>query len=1079
MDENKGSNTKKIIIAILIALFVLSIGFVTFKKISSSKANKDVAPVVDVIKDESKDDSSSSSSDTDTKKEDKTEVVVKEEVTEYFNVIFCLKDGTILQNSLVKKGEIASYFGPTPKMNGYKFIGWDKKQTPIYADTTYTAKFEQIEDDPTPTVYYTVKVIAGDHGFVSMGGENKKQEITKKYASNAYCTVIATPNNSVANGVSYFAFEKWSDDSTANPYSFRVTKDIELTATFVEGYEVKYKDYITGVTTIYIPGGTTLTVDTRGDLPISENPKEASSTISAKVDISNKELSTENYTFLGFDYSSSDKKLSAKYQKKILIKTDVTLNSAKNKSTVFGHAYNILSSEDPDYYTNPSDSVKYDKGSKVLIYALPVKNDCDFVGWKLNGKIISYENPLEIDADFDKTYVAEYKEGFDYLHFENTSSNDGVVSMQINGFESDVYHIRTATDEDTGKPDLIFDDGNVCVDDAGDDLSKTKIQEEIQAGKTPKYSLDGYKHVKLTVPELQLEYRVDKYDGSTGSYKYGFWNDFNLREEDLEIGEEINEDNCYKKIELGQNDRISVRAKKTVNGYTATRISAFEDCPTHGLEGEKYYFYYNDSQGQKKRSDISICIASHVFTFKDKVETKNTEYKASGAITSILDGVGKHYTNIETINGGTQQDHYFTFGALFVNQTRLKNIEELKLNIEDTTLGCYYALFQGTGITSIPGSFSSYPEEGQDDTNEYFLPDRELTNSCYAYMFKDCKGLIDISNFVLPATDASGRCYFCMFEGCTNLTTINEKIVSNCKKLMNQKKYNEMLEIAVSDPSPENLKAFNDFAMTQAKCYYSMFKNCTSLVTIPELPAIVIEPYCYESMFYNCYNLNNNGSDAPGDMVVDLPAYYLYDYCYAHMFECDYGKTSYINNVKLGCYSIGLNRERDPLNEAEYFETIHSCAGFLGSIKEDPNAETGTSVKKFSGVYSTGELHTTAYVDPNDCYFMNSEPLKNGWTCNKTVEFPDIYLPEGVDPIPLNLNSCLTFNISDEEMIINDTNEDNIEEEPVDEINEDVVQEEETEEIVEVIEKEKQDEIIPIEHKEEDTENPLEEQQEL
>ncbi len=38
-------------------------------------------------------------------------------------------------------------------------------------------------------------------------------------------------------------------------------------------------------------------------------------------------------------------------------------------------------------------------------------------------------------------------------------------------------------------------------------------------------------------------------------------------------------------------------------------------------------------------------------------------------------------------------------------------------------------------------------------------------------------------------------------------------------------------------------------------CYQSMFENCSTLTTAPELPAETLAEYCYSYMFYNCNNL--------------------------------------------------------------------------------------------------------------------------------------------------------------------------------------------------------------------------------
>ena len=54
-------------------------------------------------------------------------------------------------------------------------------------------------------------------------------------------------------------------------------------------------------------------------------------------------------------------------------------------------------------------------------------------------------------------------------------------------------------------------------------------------------------------------------------------------------------------------------------------------------------------------------------------------------------------------------------------------------------------------------------------------------------------------------------------------------------------------------------------------CYDYMFYNCSSLVTVPELPATTLGEYCYRAMFYNCSSLTT----APA-----LPATTLSTSCY-------------------------------------------------------------------------------------------------------------------------------------------------------------------------------------------------------
>ena len=86
-------------------------------------------------------------------------------------------------------------------------------------------------------------------------------------------------------------------------------------------------------------------------------------------------------------------------------------------------------------------------------------------------------------------------------------------------------------------------------------------------------------------------------------------------------------------------------------------------------------------------------------------------------------------------------------------------------------------------------------------------------------------------------TDVGNYCYRSMFKDCWTLTTAPELPATT---------------LATS-------------------CYYYMFYGCTSLTTAPELPATTLATSCYESMFRGCSSLTT----AP-----ELPATTLADGCY-------------------------------------------------------------------------------------------------------------------------------------------------------------------------------------------------------
>lgn len=77
-------------------------------------------------------------------------------------------------------------------------------------------------------------------------------------------------------------------------------------------------------------------------------------------------------------------------------------------------------------------------------------------------------------------------------------------------------------------------------------------------------------------------------------------------------------------------------------------------------------------------------------------------------------------------------------------------------------------------------------------------------------------------------------------------------------------------------------------------CYHSMFKNCTSLITAPQLPSTTLADLCYYSMFQGCTSLMHSPT---------LPATTLVYECYMYMFN---GCTS-LNYIKILATNISAN----------------------------------------------------------------------------------------------------------------------------------------------------------------------------
>ena len=200
-------------------------------------------------------------------------------------------------------------------------------------------------------------------------------------------------------------------------------------------------------------------------------------------------------------------------------------------------------------------------------------------------------------------------------------------------------------------------------------------------------------------------------------------------------------------------------------------------------------------------------------------------------------------------------------------------------------------------------SFSSQTSGLSQDLNKYYqfalngsadvlgniqslvnFDDNNMSQHQYAYLFKNCSGIVDASKLKLPPT-LSSRCYYHTFENCYSLTAAPqfpnttfsygsfEGMYMSCSSLIKAPSVIPML--------------------TGSDCRY-MFQGCTSLRTAPQLPATEITQYCYEYMFSGCTSLTS----APSI----LPATTLAASCYNEMFrgctsltEAPYLPANYLN----------------------------------------------------------------------------------------------------------------------------------------------------------------------------------------
>ena len=130
----------------------------------------------------------------------------------------------------------------------------------------------------------------------------------------------------------------------------------------------------------------------------------------------------------------------------------------------------------------------------------------------------------------------------------------------------------------------------------------------------------------------------------------------------------------------------------------------------------------------------------------------------------------------------------------------------------------------------------------------------------------DIRTLLDYENHSTVITNNARFCS--LFKDCHSLYTAPElpaiSLADYC--------YNFMFTNCINLSKAPILPAKN----LEGRCYVAMFSGCTNLTTAPELPAKNLAAVCYSAMFKDCSSLTT---------VPELPATTLTEGCYQMMFE--------------------------------------------------------------------------------------------------------------------------------------------------------------------------------------------------
>ena len=130
---------------------------------------------------------------------------------------------------------------------------------------TYTSKVNLPDMESAVVVYRNFTISAN-----SSNDEMGTVEGAGEYKENASATLTATP-------IEGYHFVKWSDETTVNPYTFTVTAEVSLTATFA-------------------PNQYTITFDSKGGTPVADVKADYKAAITAPA-----APTREGYTFAGWE----------------------------------------------------------------------------------------------------------------------------------------------------------------------------------------------------------------------------------------------------------------------------------------------------------------------------------------------------------------------------------------------------------------------------------------------------------------------------------------------------------------------------------------------------------------------------------------------------------------------------------------------------------------------------------------------------------------------------------------------------------------------------------------------------------
>lgn len=263
--------------------------------------------------------------------------------------------------------------------------------------------------------------------------------------------------------------------------------------------------------------------------------------------------------------------------------------------------------------------------------------------------------------------------------------------------------------------------------------------------------------------------------------------------------------------------------------------------------------------------------------------------------------------------------------------------------------------------------------------NDYFS--RNYNHFYYFQMDGTIEASGNIQSLMNFSDTAPSYAYFAMFMGCTSLVSLPDLPATTIGNNCYSNTFNGCSNISSIQ---SNLLPATTLAQS---CYGEMFGNCTSLVDVSNLvlPATTLANDCYEGLFQYCTNLTG----AP-----NLPATELAQNCYSQMFM---GCTSLVTAPQLpatglaaGCYN-------------QMFEDCTSLASISVSFTDWRNDILATNIWT-RNVAAIGTFTKPVALSAE----FGDNRIPNGWTVVDYTTMPLTFKSTGDTAVSIN-NSNLSY----------------------------------------------------------------------